>query len=64
MMRWAFVVFLGLMIFSMLMPWLSKLGIGRVPGDIRFTLFGQPICLPFGSTILWTLFALLVAKFV
>lgn len=64
MIRWAAVVFLTLMIFSALMPWLAKLGIGRVPGDIQFTLFGRVICLPFGSTILGTLLALVIAKFV
>lgn len=64
MIRWAAVVFLSLMIFSALMPWLAKLGIGRVPGDLRFKLFGQIICLPFGSTILCTLLALLIAKFI
>lgn len=62
MIRWAAVIFLSLMIFSALMPWLAKLGIGRVPGDIRFKLFGQIICLPFGSTLIGSLIALLIAK--
>jgi hypothetical protein len=62
MIRWLAVIFLALMIFSALLPWLEKLGVGRVPGDIRFRLFGQIICLPFGSALVCYLLALTLAK--
>jgi hypothetical protein len=62
MIRWLAVIFLALMLFSALLPWLEKLGIGRVPGDVRFRLFGQIICLPFGSALLWYLLVLVIAK--
>lgn len=62
MIRWLAVIFLALMIFSALLPWLEKLGLGRVPGDIRFRLFKQTICLPFGSALLSYLIVLVVAK--
>lgn len=64
MIRWLAVIFLALMIFSALLPWLEKLGVGKVPGDLRFRLFGQVICLPFGSALIWYLVVLAVAKFV
>ncbi|TCS37354.1 DUF2905 family protein [Paucimonas lemoignei] len=62
MIRWLGVIFLTLMIFSVLIPWLEKLGVGRVPGDIRFRLFGQIVCLPFGSSLLCYLLVLVLAK--
>jgi hypothetical protein len=64
MIRWVVVIFLGLMIFSVLLPGLARLGVGRLPGDIRFKLFGQIMCLPFGSTVLWSALAFLIAEFV
>jgi hypothetical protein len=62
MIRWVFIVFLVLVLFSGLLPWLEKLGIGRLPGDIRFTLFGKQIFLPFASTILLTTVMFLVGR--
>ncbi|MDQ9170931.1 DUF2905 domain-containing protein [Oxalobacteraceae bacterium R-40] len=52
MIRWTLTIFIALVIFSAALPWLEKLGVGRLPGDIRFTLFGKTIFLPFASTIL------------
>ncbi|MFX5570855.1 DUF2905 domain-containing protein, partial [Acinetobacter baumannii] len=40
MIRWIVVIFLSVIVFSTLLPWLEKLGIGRLPGDLRFRLFG------------------------
>jgi len=51
-MRWFLVIFLALIVFSAALPWLEKLGIGRLPGDLRFRLFGRTILLPFASTLL------------
>lgn len=63
MIRWVFAIFFGLIIFTALLPWLEKLGVGRLPGDIRFKLFGQVFCLPFASTILISMAVLLIARF-
>jgi hypothetical protein len=60
--RWVIVIFVGLIVFSRLLPWLEKLGIGRLPGDVRFTLFGRVFSLPFASTICLSLAALFIAK--
>ncbi len=64
MIRWVVVIFIGLIIFSALLPWLEKLGIGRLPGDLRFKLFGKVFSLPFSSTIIISLVVLLVARFI
>lgn len=62
MIRWVFVIFIGLIIFANLLPWLQKMGIGKLPGDLRFKLFGKVFTIPFASTILITLLVMLVAK--
>lgn len=62
MIRWVAAIFLALAIFPLLLPWLQSLGIGRVPGDLRFRLFGRILCLPFGSTLLVSAFVFLLAE--
>lgn len=62
MFRWLLTIFLALVIFSSLLPWLEKLGIGRLPGDVRFSVFGRKIFLPFASTVLVSLLAFLIAR--
>ncbi|MDP3842321.1 MAG: DUF2905 domain-containing protein [Oxalobacteraceae bacterium] len=63
MIRWVIVIFVALIVFSALLPWLEKLGIGRLPGDVRFKLFGRVFSLPFASTILISLIVLLIGRF-
>ncbi len=63
MIRWVVVIFIGLVLFANLLPWLQKLGIGKLPGDLRFKLFGKIFTIPFASTILLSLVILLAAKF-
>lgn len=62
MFRWILTIFIALMIFSAALPWLEKLGVGRLPGDLRFTLFGRTIFLPFASTVLLSLLVLAVGR--
>ena len=64
MIRWLVIIFLVLMVFSSLLPWLERLGIGRLPGDVRFSLFGKKIFLPFASTILIFLFVAMISRFI
>jgi hypothetical protein len=63
MIRWVVVIFIAVIVFSTLLPWLEKLGIGRLPGDLRFKLFGRVFSLPFASTILISLVVFLLARF-
>ena len=64
MIRWLVIIFLVLMVFSSLLPWLEKLGIGRLPGDVRFSFFGKKIFLPFASTILISWCVALISRFI
>ncbi len=62
MFRWFLTIFFVLIIFSAALPWLEKLGVGRLPGDVRLTLFGKKIFLPFASTILLSTLVFLVGR--
>mgnify|MGYP003385364408 CR=1 FL=1 len=63
MIRWLIVIFLLLLIFSNLFRFLEKIGLGRLPGDFRFRLFGREVFLPIGSSVLLSLIALALGKF-
>jgi hypothetical protein len=52
MIRWLIVVFLVLMLVQGITPWLNKFGFGRLPGDLRFRLFGREFFIPFTTTII------------
>ncbi len=64
MFRWLLTIFLALILLSSLLPWLEKMGIGRLPGDLRFSIFGLKIFLPFASTVLLSLVVFMIARFV
>ena len=57
MIRWFIVIFLALTLISWLTPLLGKLGLGKLPGDLRFRLFGRDWSIPLVSTILLSLLA-------
>ncbi len=62
MLRWLLVVFVALIVFSGLTRWLEKLGLGRLPGDFRFRLFGREWFLPFASSVVLSLIAMALLK--
>lgn len=57
MIRWLLVVLLALILINGLTPWLQQLGFGRLPGDIRFKVFGREIFIPLTTTIILSLVA-------
>ena len=64
MIRWLIVIFLALLIFGGLHRWLEKIGLGRLPGDFRFKLFGREFFVPLASSVLLSFVALLIAQLV
>ena len=60
--RWLLVVFLALLLFAGLRPWLEKLGFGKLPGDLRFRLFGREWFIPLTSTVLLSFIAMGISK--
>ena len=63
-MRFIVTLFLALIVLAALQPWLQKLGVGRLPGDLRFRIGKREILLPFSSTLLLTVIAFLVGRFI
>ena len=64
MIRWLIGVFIVLMLFGQFHRWLERIGLGRLPGDFRFRLFGREFFLPFASSVLICVVILLVGKLV
>ena len=60
MIRWMLVIFLALLLISWASPLLQKMGLGRLPGDLRFRAFGREWFLPFASTVLLSFVASLI----
>jgi hypothetical protein len=52
MIRWLIVVFVVLLLIQTISPWLTKIGFGRLPGDLRFRLFGREFFIPLTTTII------------
>lgn len=52
------------MIINWFTPWFKKLGFGRLPGDLRFTVFGKEIFIPLTTTIVLSLVAAGLARFI
>jgi hypothetical protein len=63
MLRWLIVTFLGLLLISWVRPWLEKMGLGKLPGDFHFKLFGREWFIPLASTLLFSVVLSLIAKF-
>ena len=62
MIRWLIVTLLALILFSGLQPWLQKLGLGKLPGDLNFRFFGRQWSLPITSTLILSMIAAGIAK--
>ncbi|SAL06417.1 hypothetical protein AWB78_08058 [Caballeronia calidae] len=62
MIRWLLTTFIALAILSGSMPWLKKIGIGRLPGDFTLRIFGREYSFPFMSTLLLSVLLSLIAR--
>lgn len=62
MIRWLLVVFVVLLLIQGITPWLSKLGFGRLPGDLRFKLFGREFFIPITTTIILSMVCAVIAR--
>jgi Protein of unknown function (DUF2905) len=62
MLRWLPLLLLALLIFSRAEPWLKKMGLGKLPGDLRITVFGRTLFLPLTSSALLAAAAALLLR--
>jgi hypothetical protein len=62
MIRWVITTFIALAILSGSMPWLRKIGIGRLPGDFSLRILGREYSFPFMSTVVLSILLSLIAR--
>ena len=63
MLKWVLMLIVALIVLTVLAPWLSKYGLGRLPGDLTVRYKGKLYYLPFTSTVLLSLALTLLTRF-
>jgi hypothetical protein len=64
MLRWLLIVVLAMLLFQGLRPWLERLGLGRLPGDLRLRIRGREVWLPIGTTVVLSLLGALIGHLI
>jgi hypothetical protein len=64
MIRWLVVVVVALVLMNGLTAWLQRFGFGRLPGDFAFRAFGREWQLPIASTLVLSMIASLIARWI
>ena len=62
MLKWVLVLVIALIALTALSPWLSRYGLGRLPGDVTVRYRGRLYYLPFTSTVLLSLVLTLILR--
>ncbi|GAB7536736.1 DUF2905 domain-containing protein [Burkholderia sp. 22PA0099] len=62
MFRWLLVSFVAVMLLSRSWPWLSKLGVGKLPGDVTLRIGSRSYPFPFMSTLVLMMILSVIAK--
>lgn len=60
MLKWLLTLAIAVLILGLATPWLRRLGLGRLPGDVTVERNGRQYVFPVGSTIMLSLLASLV----
>jgi hypothetical protein len=59
-MRWLLVFLLASVLFNSLHGWLRKIGLGKLPGDFSFRWRGREWFVPFTSSVVMSVLAMLI----
>jgi hypothetical protein len=62
MLKWLVTLFIALVVLSLASPWLGRLGLGRLPGDLRIPARGRILYVPFTTTVLLSLLVWLIGR--
>jgi hypothetical protein len=62
--KWLLVLVVGVVAITLLTPFLSRYGLGRLPGDIVVRWRGKPVRVPITTTILLSLLLTLLGRLV
>ena len=64
MLKWLLVLVVGVVVLTLMGPWLARFGLGRLPGDITVRWRGRPLYLPITTTLLLSLVLTLFGRLV
>jgi len=64
MLKWVIVLVVCVVLLGLFSRQFAKLGLGRLPGDLRFKKGGQEYYLPITSTVLVSLVLTLITRFI
>ena len=64
MLKWLLVLVVGVVVITLLTPWMSRHGLGRLPGDITVRWRGRLVYLPITTTLVLSALLTLVARLV
>jgi hypothetical protein len=62
--KWLLVILVGVVVITLLTPWLSRYGLGRLPGDITLRWRGRPVYLPITTTLVLSALLTIIARLV
>lgn len=62
MLKWLLVLAVGVVVIALLTPWLSRYGLGRLPGDITVRWRGRLLYLPIATTLLLSALLTLIVR--
>ena len=62
MIKWLLVLVVGIVVLSFAAPFLSRYGLGRLPGDLVVRFRGRPVHVPITTTIVLSLLLTLIAR--
>ena len=64
MLKWLLVLVVGVVVLALLTPFLSRYGLGRLPGDIVVRWRGRPVRIPITTPLLLSLALTLLGRLV
>jgi len=62
MLKWVLALVIALIVLTALSPWLSRYGLGRLPGDVTVRYKGRLYYLPLTSAVLLSLVLTLILR--
>jgi len=62
MIKWLLTLVIALAVFALATPWLQRMGVRRLPGDLKFSVRGRVYFLPIASTLLFCLVAWAIGR--
>ncbi len=64
MLKWLLTLAVALLVLTAVSPWLSRYGLGRLPGDISVRIRGRDYYFPLTTTIVLSLALTLLARLI